>query len=124
MQNLTNATQLVHDLANHFSIHPPTVELNRGHRSWYFVNAQRITLSPWGTTDSVLHEFAHHYNHVCFGAYHHKQNFWVCLHKITTFYYYDPRLYHWEREYKIGIRYALQHGLLSKSIPSSQAKTT
>jgi len=81
-------------------IQAPTVKIHAGrHGSAYNPGRQRIGVDLGATRDALVHEFAHHINHITYNGRGHGVTFRIALVEAATIAYGSAHGYTWEREY-------------------------
>jgi hypothetical protein len=117
------ANEALYILAKWFEINRPflvwSIRTTRGRASW---SRRCVKVGPkcWrGTTDSLLHEFAHlfamesslkRYGTIEPGCGH-GPAFWHAMHMVAAAWCGDPSKYGWATEYRSGFAYARREGI-------------
>jgi hypothetical protein len=99
--------------AKHFDISMPglQVRVRRGGR--YKTMSRTISVPPNASRSTLVHEFAHHLNHMVCSERGHGPAFRACLVQVATLAYGRANRYPWSMEYRSIQKWAKRYGLLS-----------
>lgn len=101
----------VREWAKCFRVPVPSVRVRQRRAGHYRAAHMRITVPPNSSRDSLVHEFAHHLNHVLYKGQGHGPSFRVALVQAATVAYGRAEIYNWSREYVTIQSWARKHGL-------------
>lgn len=105
----------VKEWARRFKIEPPLVRVRQKRSGGNYRRARRtISMPPNAGRDALVHEFAHHVDHLLYGGHGHGPTFRIALVQAATTAYGRAEAYNWAREYANIARWAQTHGLLKK----------
>lgn len=95
-----------------FGIRPPSCQVRIIRAGKYRTRKERIVLPPNAEKDCLVHEFAHHLDHMLYSGTGHGATFRIALVQVATIAYGRAERYPWGREYELLKRWARVHGLL------------
>ena len=105
----------VREWARHFKVPVPLVQVRIRRGGWYSPTKMRISVPPNAYRDSLVHEFAHHLDHVLYSGHGHGPTFRISLVQAATVAYGRAETYNWDREYATVLSWARKHGLAKEA---------
>ena len=104
--------------SKHFQIAAPLVQVRVTRAGRYSATYRRVTVPPNADKASLVHEFAHHVNHLVYNGKGHDRTFRVALVESATVAYGRANLYPWTAEYERVKKWALVNGLCCLVTPA------
>lgn len=101
----------VREWCRHFKVPVPRVQVRIRRGSAYRTGPMILSMAPDSSRDSLIHEFAHHLNHILSQQSGHGLTFRIALVQAATVAYGRAKSYNWGREYTAVKTWATKHGL-------------